>query len=51
MSPGLRFRRLDPKTAIRYAENARLLLETTAEQQAARATSAENSPAISPHTA
>jgi hypothetical protein len=27
MSPGLRFSRLDPKTAIRYAENARLLLE------------------------
>src|SRR5580704_4382926 len=26
MSPGLRFSRLDPKTAIRYAENARLLL-------------------------
>ena len=32
---------LDPKTAIRYAENARLLLETAAEQQAARVPSAE----------
>ena len=42
---------LDPKTAIRYAENARLLLETRAEQQAARATSAETAPAITPHTA
>ena len=42
---------LDPKTAIRYAENARLLLETAAEQQAARVPSAENSPASSPHTA
>jgi hypothetical protein len=41
---------LDPKTAIRYAENARLLLETAAEQQAARVPSAENSPASSPHT-
>ena len=41
---------LDPKTAIRYAENARLLLETSAEQQAARVPSAENSPASSPHT-
>jgi hypothetical protein len=39
---------LDPKTAIRYAENVRLLLETTAEQQAARAPSAENNPASSP---
>jgi len=42
---------LDPKTAIRYAENARLLLETAAEQQAAPAPSAENSPASSPHSA
>ena len=41
---------LDPKTAIRYAENARLLLETAAGQQAAAAQSAENSPASSPHT-
>jgi hypothetical protein len=41
---------LDPKTAIRYAENARLLLETAAEQQAVRVLPAENSPASSPHT-
>ena len=41
---------LDPKTAIRYAENARLLLQTAAEQQAARVPSAENSLASSPHS-
>jgi hypothetical protein len=41
---------LDPKTAIRYAENARLLLQTVAEQQAARVPSAENSLASSPHS-
>jgi site-specific recombinase XerC len=40
---------LDPKTAIRYAENARLLLETAAERQAAHDSPAENKSTNGPH--
>lgn len=39
---------LDPKTAIRYADNARALLATPAEQHAAQISSAENHSAAGP---
>ncbi|MCO5994078.1 hypothetical protein [Actinoallomurus rhizosphaericola] len=39
---------LDTKTAIRYAENAKALLATTAEQHAAQTTPSENHSADGP---
>lgn len=39
---------LDPKTAIRYAENAKALLVTTAEQHAAQTSPSENHSADGP---